>query len=321
MPLPTGAKRQHAPVKIPDPPDPRRYLTLKPQFEAFRAFYSFSGQQDTLINMIELALRSFENQMSGEDDKPEFVKRKCIEMHVNSSLGVPWISVRRNSWLLMITQALSAIESFIDDLSREYKAFNKEAASNWKTQAGDKQLDGLATLVSNLPKVGAKIAKKCPEYDLLQYYRAVRNWYIHAGQKDLSRQHLALLQSHKEYLTATYGAVANGPADVNYGDFMLLTTAAKNYAKVLNDACNLTGIEIATGLLAQPQFVARLRLAKKSPTATKRFASAVGRSYACDAIAASEVSTTIIAFAESDPRRSLRRRDQSNREGVRKRLQ
>ena len=100
-------------VKNPRKDRPPRYVSLRPQYQSFRSFMIASGSHDTLMNMVELALRFFEHKMIESRDCPSFVKEMCETFKINSSLDVDWTDVRRNAHLLSITQVISVIDDFV----------------------------------------------------------------------------------------------------------------------------------------------------------------------------------------------------------------
>ena len=177
--------------------------------------------------------------MTNEPDSRFFVNEQCELLGINTSLGRDWQDVRANAHRFAIAQSISVIESFLRDLTREYRFYRGLLEDTWTNSIGGEQLNALSALTQNLPKVERLRARACPEYDLIQYYRVVRNRIVHRTALDTTRQLRQLLNKHKPHFEACYRAVPEDFDLIGYNDFLLLTRATKYYVQVLNDVCAL----------------------------------------------------------------------------------
>jgi hypothetical protein len=230
------------PKQIPKP----GYVTERPLYPAVSDLRQASGEQDTLVNLSEVAIRLFEQTMGGTGDPVAFVNAMCARTKVNTSLGVAWDGVRLNGYRFSIVQVMVVVDTFLRRLAREYRLYSGLSADNWRTQARGEQLDPLAALTENLSDGAKRRARGCPEYGLIQYYRAVRNRTIHQTRQDTDAQLAHLLARHEKHFNECYSAVPRPFAEITYDDFLLLTRAVKYYSNVLNDVCDLKPDGIVT---------------------------------------------------------------------------
>lgn len=216
-------------------------MTARPLFPAVKDLLVHLGKQDTQVNMTELALRAFEQTFPQGKNPRDFVNAKARELGVNTALalGPSWDETRINGHQFAIIQTMTIIDSFLRRLMREYAAYGLLGPGTLKTKRGNQQLDALGMVEENLPAANAKAIRKCPEYDLIQYYRSVRNHIMHPDPGEPAPDPSALIAAHSGHL-AGYGSLPSPAAVVGYSDFILLTRATKYYSRLLNEQCGLT---------------------------------------------------------------------------------
>jgi hypothetical protein len=229
------------PKKIPPP----NYVTKKPVYPALKNLRQLSGEQDTFINLSEVALRLFEEIMKAGKDPSAFVNAICVHLNVNSSLGVDWNEVRANGHRFALTQVMTVAEAFLKRLAQEYRLY-KGITMEWHKQVNGEQLDALDVLTENLGAAAKASARKYPEYHLIQYYGDVRNRTIHRTKKKTDAELNRLLGNHEKHFQDAYSTVPSPFEEIDYDDSLLLTRAVKYYANILNDLCDLRPKEIAT---------------------------------------------------------------------------
>lgn len=285
------------------------YTALKPQYPAVRQFYKVAGLHDNIINLGELALRYFERDMYDSGDQNGFVDSLSRSLGVNTSLGIEWDKVRSHAHKYVIAQMISMIDAFVRQLSYEFKAYKQIPEGTWKTQAkGGQQLDLLAALTENFTPALKTRIRQYPEYELVHYYRSVRNRLIHGTKADTDNQLKTLLRSHKTHFNTSYKSLPSSYNDIGYDDYFLLTRAIKYFSKILNDACNLKPSEIVDYLMKSSEFVAKMRLAKGSLARTAQLIKHLSTLYALPDADANEFRRLLLEFRQNDPPKKVRRK-------------
>jgi hypothetical protein len=229
------------PKKIPPP----NYVTKKPVYPAVKDLRQLSGEQDTLIDLSEVALRLFEEIMKVGEEPSAFVNAMCVHLKVKSSMGADWSEVRANGHRFAITQVMTVVDAFLKRLAREYRLY-KGITGEWRNQVDGEQLDALDVLTENLGADAKASARKYPEYHLIQYYGDVRNRTIHRTKKNTDAELKRLLGKHEKHFQDAYSTLPSPFEEIDYDDFLLLTRAVKNYANILNDLSDLRPEEIAS---------------------------------------------------------------------------
>ena len=118
-----------------------------------------------------------------------------------------------------------------------------------------------------------------------------------------------LLDKYETHFTECYASVPNTYNCVNYDDFLLLTTAAKHFSKVLNDACRLSGKLIGRFLVGDKDFLERIRQKKSSQKRLQAILNSIAREFAMDPTEKSDFEGIVYDFLAKDPARKQRRRD------------
>lgn len=297
-------RRVRNPKRLPPP----RYSAKRPQLRAFREFNVVSGSQDTIINLIEVALRFFEREMESQDNPTQFVNDTIREFSVNSSLGVNWTEVRRNAHYYSVMQAISVLDDFLAQLSYEFRFYHGTLANPWINSSHGNNLDPLAALLENVATSEKNKARSCPEYDLIQYYRAVRNRFVHRTDKDSNAKLAKLLEKNKDHFEKCYSMLPKEYEKIDYDDFMLLTVSAKNFSKVLNDACGLSGAILAQSFLQDVNFLRRIRLKRNMPERLDGVIHSVTSEFAMSEKDETDFRSSVLAFLAKDPTRKQRDR-------------
>ena len=283
------------------------YVAENPVYPSVRTLNQISGMQDTFINLVELSICFFEKEIEKQDDPETFVKNSCDEFRINSSLAASWDEVGSNAHKFALVQAVSVADEFIRDLTREYREYRNILDERWVVQKNGGQLDPLTALLENLPAECSKRAKSCPEFDLWQYYRLVRNRIVHRGDIDTSTERAKFLGKHEKHFKEGYGVIPKEAANIGYQDFLLFTRTLKYFAKILNDVCDLTVDGIANFLLSDQEFVSRIRRYKQRPRKIEKVSYSLGSRYWLNENQTNELCRRLNNFIENDPPAKVRK--------------
>jgi hypothetical protein len=281
------------------------YVAKRPQYRTYQNLRLAAGLQDTLINLSEVALRYFERDLATQSNPRGFVDEVSDELGVNTSFGASWADVRMNAHRYAVAQAYAVFDNYCRQLGKEYRAFHPDW--KWRAQIDDRTLDALTALTENMAQADRRYARECPEYDLLHYYRAVRNRLLHATAEDTDALRLTLIGKHEQHYIQAYGTIPTTYANIGYSDYSSLTRAMKYYAAVLNDGCALSPDTVVSHYLADGDFLAALRRRKGDVKKIQKLARALARRYAIGEGAIPTMYERLDEFVAADPSRRVRR--------------
>jgi hypothetical protein len=284
------------PIEVPEP----GYKVERPQYPAFREFRIALGSQVTAFNLTELSLRYFESRMAAADDHAEFVNQMCDRFSINSSLGIDWEAFRREAHYQSTTQLISVADDFLRNIASEYRLYHEKPHEKWIKRKNGEDLNLLEALVENISDAGRVTASECPEYDLLQYYRSIRNRFIHRTEKETDKRLERLIKKHGEALTKSYKRLPSKWEDISYNDLIVFAVAVKNYSSVLNDACDLSGSLVAKVRLQQSDFLIQLRKRRSRPSAIAGLTSQTAAEFGMDEKNKLEFQDAVHVFLDSD---------------------
>jgi hypothetical protein len=227
----------------------------KPVLPAVFALRGYIGLAGEAIDMIEFCIRDVEVR-AGETcdgDMREYVKlRKSVVKNISSS-PADWGRMRVTATTSYVLEVHVAVERFLDELARDVTRFrgNDESRNpSGQTEQLSTDTETKDSLDRVLDTIGTKRVKelrKTFEYDLLQYYRYLRNRVMHVGsKKPLSTMQETIVAKHKATITSDYpGFVApNKINSLTFDDFRVYSRACLRLAYWLNDAIALTADEI-----------------------------------------------------------------------------
>jgi hypothetical protein len=222
-------------------------FTKCPWIPSVWSFFKTLGQRGARIQAAEVALRYFESEGPKE---PEAFGQFLAEEAKKCGLAIgidDFREARGSAAKWYVVETFQIWTSFTKSLAAEYRVYKR--LDKWKAKDGTRTLTNLQQLLLNLPKATAKALEKEPEFCIIEYYLAVRNWIVHPNAETLREADKAfdmLTNGWASYLRERYPAVkAPNPAlALQFDDYMLLSRACVFYAAVINDACDLRNEDI-----------------------------------------------------------------------------
>jgi hypothetical protein len=218
------------------------------------------GQTGARIQAAEVALRYFEN--AGPKDTEAFGHFVTTEAaKCGLAIGLSDFQEARSSAAKWYTVETCQIwTSFTKNLVAEYRLYKR--LESWKSKSGPSTLTSYQQLLLNLPKAPAKALKETPEFRIIEYYLAVRNWIVHPNQETLHEADdafEALRNGCASHIRERYRAVKapNAASALQFDDYMLLSRACVGYAAVINDACDLQNEDIEARLYSTTKSLLR----------------------------------------------------------------
>lgn len=202
-------------------------------FPCFRRLYRYLGETDAMVELTELASRSFLTAARGSGDIPMFLKQETAKHGIHVNLAEVE-SLSRHLTRTYIVLVASAVERFLKELREEHSALYRKA---WIGDANKKDrlivvFENLAGSESNvLKRIGSDVVSR------FQYYRHLRNWIIHDQESNLSepQENFESLVPLTEANSELYKLLKspNPPAELVFDDFILFSRLTKRVAEAL----------------------------------------------------------------------------------------
>ncbi|ACB28310.1 hypothetical protein [Methylobacterium radiotolerans] len=238
------------------PPQPLP-LTLNPRqdipfiFKSYRQLVRSLGAVDGLGAGLTVATKEFEKQISSIQPTTQQLPHalSIATAHNVSTAYIDMTSLSPHLSQLLIVATYQQTEFFLTNFRKEQKTLGRQ----WRDRAdGEILLDYiLSCLPQGLNRNIVRIWKE--RYQLIEYYRHVRNGFVHAT---INRASLAneynKVSSLIPYVQHHYGLTApNAYGSLTFDDHMLFTRLTKYIA---TDLCRIgapsTGIEIVNMLFS-----------------------------------------------------------------------
>lgn len=192
-------------------------------YPALRALKRQLGELDAICECLELAARDFEAHALAAQNVDAFVTQRSNQ-HGISVATVDLKDFRRHAACLYIVSVQQGLEGFLRELKREHPDGDKWALSN-----EDDRLTETAQNVALQPTLS---------FDVCQYYRLVRNAFVHPAARDKPRDRVRqALRARMEAVESLRHLAAPNEFDaVSFDDFVLFTRCAKDIAAELCSA-------------------------------------------------------------------------------------
>lgn len=227
------------------PPGPG-FAAKYPLFPAVAQIDKTIGKTGQFILVNELAIRELNLLAQNSSIGIETHMKSVAARHgINVSLS-DFTDVSRElpRWytVLVFTSVDGIFRQLIKDV-RKYKQL-----SSWTTHGIKRPLSALEQLAENQPS-GQKRLDTYVEYEVLQYYRLLRNEIVHpprGSNHPAVAAHEAFTGTTLAYLKSNYQTrgAPNLSGAISFDDFFLHARAAREFALAISDAYQLTVDEI-----------------------------------------------------------------------------
>ncbi|NTV47144.1 MAG: hypothetical protein HGB11_11625, partial [Chlorobiales bacterium] len=150
-------------------------------FPSYRRLCRYIGETDALVELTELACRSFQNAAKQSGDATAFINAESERFGINVNLSEVEPLMRHLAQNYIVTVYQSA-ECFLYEFRKEHCVLYQ------KEWVGD--ADGADPLTVTLKNLSVEDPETVIGQDLLtrfQYYRIVRNWVVHKKESDISK--------------------------------------------------------------------------------------------------------------------------------------
>ncbi len=231
------------------------YNIQSPKYSSLQILYDNLAYQDAAFQANQIIIEFFDGYTTDNNLSGKQLIRQLASKHQISAGTEDIERIREMMAESYILQTYNIAELFFKEFNKAYQTIHK--ISNWQTKQkvgkSDKKLDPLNQLLHNIDSQKRKKLSSLPEYLLADYYRLLRNGYVHREiKKSISlkkpseyySKNIVGLQSHfdKYYKTLpeTGAPAPNGPESISFQDFILYSRALRNLANYLNELCSFS---------------------------------------------------------------------------------
>jgi len=200
-------------------------------FPSYRNLYRYLGETDALVELTELACRSFQDAARRSPDASAFIAAESERFGIRVNPGEAGLLSRHLARNYIVTVYQSA-ECFLHDFRKEHRALYRK---DWIGDAED--ADALTVTLKNLSASNPEAAIGQDLITRFQYYRIVRNWVVHTKESAPSKP-LAKFAEIVPYLPERKQLKSplpptNSPDALTFDDFICFSRVTKLIAESL----------------------------------------------------------------------------------------
>jgi hypothetical protein len=198
-------------------------------FRSYRSLCRYLGETDALVELTELACRSFQDAAERSGNESAFITAESerIGIRVNLSEVEPLMRHLAQNYIVTVYQSA---ECFLHEFRKEHRALYKR---DWVGVADD--VDPLTVTLKNLSVNSPENVIGRDLISRFQYYRIVRNWVVHTKESDISKP-LAKFNDIVQYSVERNQLrrllpEPNRPDALNFNDFICFSRVTKLIAE------------------------------------------------------------------------------------------
>jgi hypothetical protein len=227
-------------------------LTMENKNFAFRCYFKLKtnlGRFDSVVECNELAIREFEAIAKSSISQEEYIKSLSKKHGVKvDSIDAAIFRVRISQWYIL--SVYQQAEEFFKEFKHEHPK-----RSQW-TQKTERETNLNYVLTSlNIKASDLDATEKGIRYDIFEYYRLIRNRFMHTDVKeDKLLELLNKINQNKTIVFEKYRVEApNEYNKLNFDDFILFSRVTKDIAQELCHLAKPSASEIAQMLIERDQ--------------------------------------------------------------------
>jgi hypothetical protein len=209
------------------------YLDIPFMFDSYRDLVHDLGAMDGLAAAQTLASKHFIDDAAEDEDPQKFVLGLAVRYRVSTHF-VDFPRVPSHLTQLLIVGTCQQAEAFLDKFRREQFDMGRK----WRAREDhETQLKYTLDCINGGFGVN-KIKVHNERYELFEYYRLVRNSFVHSSiDGERIKKEFDSVSGLREMVEEKFGLVAPNPvSDVTFDDHMLFTRITKYLA---TDLCRL----------------------------------------------------------------------------------
>ena len=209
------------------------------RFKCYKQLKQALGEIDSIVESIELAVREFIEVISFDGKEKNKIQYNIDKLSLKHNIKVNYVDINKledRVIKLHIINVYEQLENYLEELIKEHPDIKD------KSRKRDKETD-LDFIIRILNK--EEILKNTIEYNIINYYRLVRNNFAHSSNKNLDKYKNKIITNNTEYNSLS---APNEFDKMIFDDFILFTRAIKKFAYLINKYCKLTDEQIITAI-------------------------------------------------------------------------
>jgi len=231
------------------------YHINSPRYPSLAILYDNLAYQDAGFQSNQIVLDFFFSYMKDNQiDTKEFIRTLAKEYKISAGTE-DLLRVKKIMAESYLVQTYNIAELFFKEFNKVYRVIH--GIEDWKTTErvgnSDKKLDPLNQLLKNIHGEKSGKLRRLPEYLLCDYYRLLRNGYVHREivesvsmkkPAEFFNKNIVGCQDHfKQYfkvIPVTGIPAPNPPSLINFQDFIIYSRALRNLANFINELCSFS---------------------------------------------------------------------------------
>jgi len=198
-------------------------------FPSYRNLCQYLGETDALVELTELACRSFQDAAKRSPDLSAFVAAASERYGIRVNVSEVELLSRHLARGYIVT-VYQAAESFLHEFRKEHRALY---CKDWTGDAED--TDPLTVTLRKLFTTSPEVTIGPDLIGRFQYYRVVRNWVVHGKESDPSKPR-AKFDEIVPYLPERQALESplprtNPPESLTFDDFICFSRVTKLIAE------------------------------------------------------------------------------------------
>lgn len=246
------------------------YKVMAPRYAPLKLLAENLISQDTAFQSNQVAIEYLAEELDEKSNSKEFIRSLAGKYRI--SAGTTDISaIKYQMAKSYIVQTYNLAEMFFKEFIRVFRHINDIKDEDWirsiKQNNSRKKLDPLNQILENIPKDKRKKLMALPEFELADYYRILRNGFVHResseseslekANKQFERKVSKILDHFKGYYKVLFDGILpapNPPQNITFRDFILYSRALRNLADYINDLCPMSVIQAFRLAEEDPKF-------------------------------------------------------------------
>ncbi|MDD5158091.1 hypothetical protein [Sulfurimonas sp.] len=203
------------------------------RFKCYKNLKTTLGEIDAIVESIELATREFISTVSPDiSTSKETIQKNITELSEKHVIKVNYVDIKKLESRVMILHIINVYERFekyLEELIEEHPDLGDKKSK----QQEETILDYI------LRKLNKGSLKSTLDYSIINHYRLVRNIFVHSSDKKITKYENKIADTIKNSDYKILKA-PNNITTLVFDDFILFTRAIKNFAKSINQHCQLS---------------------------------------------------------------------------------
>ncbi|MCP4529221.1 MAG: hypothetical protein GY833_25420 [Aestuariibacter sp.] len=250
-------------------------------YKCYRDLKSYLGKLDALVELNELAIRSFKNTANSASNLREFIEGASIEYGINVQFeSFPSLSAWASQYYVVAVH--EAMYLFLYEYRREFvivRGLNFE--EDWPKIDGDKLTDVISQVERFCEHPNIKQTIGETQLAIFEYYHFLRNRlaHLHTKKEQELNDKYEVISEHRTKINQLYKVedAPNHLENLCFSDFYIFTRAAKDIANKLSEIGQPTPQQIVD-YIGMDKFIG-LKKFTNNPGRKQKFASNIIQPY------------------------------------------